>query len=270
MDASSLYLKNEEHSADINLVRFQQFIDDFYQAIGFNLDRLVTSDIHSDDPSEKFYYIRYLVSTYLKKYREEFYRVLELSGYNLQSEMIDVMKLLGEQTNLKYARDVVEYVLENPLIDAVETDGPKIIVKSDKLGDQAFYSARAYLSDNIPARTILMGNLNHKCHQISVELLSELKNALIVTSLMPSYFEGTYYHSYVKDNGMTIDAVNHIVMPHENYDKLFEPTIITELNKEELYKEYIDAISSGVVKQEDGFYMPVAVALSKQLRLGGK
>ena len=44
---------------------------------------------------------------------------------------------------------------------------------------------------------------------------------------------------------------------------------ITELSKNELYIEYLQAINDGYVKYSDGFYVPVAVALSKQLK-GGK
>ena len=269
MDANRLYYEQEDYCSDINMVRFQEIIDNFYQSVGLNFDKLVTADINSDEPIEKFFYIRYLVMTVFKKYREEFFKVIEESGYNLNSELIDVMKLLGQQTNLRYAQDIIQYVLENPYVDEVMNEGPKITVKSERLGDRSFYSAKAYLSDNLPARTILMGNLDHRCHQISTELIEEVPNSKIVTSLLPSYFEGTYYHSYIKDEGMTIDAVNHIVMPHNSYDDLFQPQVITELSKNELYIEYLQAINDGYVKYSDGFYVPVAVALSKQLK-GGK
>ena len=112
MDANRLYYEQEDYCSDINMVRFQEIIDNFYQSVGLNFDKLVTADINSDEPIEKFFYIRYLVMTVFKKYREEFFKVVEESGYNLNSELIDVMKLLGQQTNLRYAQDIIQYVLE--------------------------------------------------------------------------------------------------------------------------------------------------------------
>ena len=270
MDANKLYYTQEDKTHEVNMIKFQEFLDLFYQTVGLNFDKLVAADINSDDPIEKFNYLKYLVSTCFKKYREVFYEVLSGTNYNMKCEMIDAMKLLGQQTNLKYASDVIEYLLEHPYIDAIETAGPKIIVKSDYLGDQAFYSAREYLSDNLEARSVLIGDLTHRCHQVSLELLNVLKDHYLTTSLVPYYFDGAFYHSYIKDKNMTIDAVNHIVMPHEEYNKLFDQQEIISMNYEELYKEYISCINEGLIKEADGFYIPVAVTLAKQLRKGGR
>ena len=75
MDANRLYYEQEDYCSDINMVRFQEIIDNFYQSVGLNFDKLVTADINSDEPIEKFFYIRYLVMTVFKKYREEFFKV---------------------------------------------------------------------------------------------------------------------------------------------------------------------------------------------------
>lgn len=271
MSGNELYYQLEERSSDINLKRFQSFIDEFYSAIGHNLDSLVVGDIGTDEPTEKFYYLRYLVSTYLKKYINVFYEVLEKCGYNLKSEIIDNMKILGKETNIKYAFDVIEYVKLNPYVDDVIVSGEQIIVKSEKLGDQIFMGVKNYLSNNRGALRIVSGKIDHMCHTISTQLLDEIEDAKIVTSLLPSYFEGTYFHSYIVDkDDNVIDAINQIVMTRSDYEKLFEPEVVCELDKESLYKEYISAVKGGNICENDGFYMPVAVALDKRLSLGGR
>jgi hypothetical protein len=271
MGINELYYELEDKSADINLHKFQEFIDNFYNAIGNNLDKLVVSDIGSDCPIEKFYYIKYLVCTYLKKYREVFYQVLESTGYNMKSELIDMMKLMGKTNDAKYDGELLNYVLENPYVNCITFDGDVIIIRSDKLGDISFISPSTYFKNNSEALNIVNGKTDHLCHLVSSELLECVDNSKIITSLMPSYFEGTYLHSYIKDDkGFIIDGANQVVLLNDDYNRLFEPSIITECSKEELYKAYVEALKSGRVKESEGYYIPVAVALDKKLMLGGK
>ena len=69
---------------------------------------------------------------------------------------------------------------------------------------------------------------------------------------------------------MIIDSTNQFVMERDSFEELFTPSKIIEVEKDVLYRKYDEAIDSGRINKEDGFYIPVAVALDKQLRLGGK
>lgn len=106
------------------------------------------------------------------------------------------------------------------------------------------------------------------CHNASWKVIQYLKNASLITELLPYYFEGTFYHSVVRDaNGMIIDLANSAVYNEEIRKKLYHGQIICETKKGYLEKKLDEAIRfSSKEDIEEDFSKPLLLALHKQLK----
>lgn len=272
MQVENIYYENELKHNERNNKQFALFLEDFYKFAGYNLDGLIPDDVDRNLAVDKFYYIKYLVLRYLPHLKEAFYQLLEERGYRMEFEIVDILRLLGDQESIDVAGDIVGYVLESPLVQEMEINGDVVGVTSDKLGTFRIIGSKNYFKDNLSARSLFMyGDVSNQCHQISTTLLHEIDDSEIVTALMPNYFSGTYYHSYIRSkDGIVIDGANQIVLPNDDYENLFKPRKIIQCKRAELYDEYMEAVKKQLVSENDGFYVPLAVALSKQLTFGAK
>ena len=270
MSANKLYYETEERFIEENYRVFRNFINEFYLNIGLNFDGILSHMADMNDPVSVFNGLKCLILFNFPQYKDEFYKMLEEKGYDMKFEIMDAIRALASLKNVSSVHPYIFEAKQSPYIDDVEVLSNGITIKSERFGDFSFNGTQNYFKDNSEVmRLFTSGDLTHKCHQFSLELASELPQDKIITSLLPIYFKGTYYHSYLIDpEDNIIDGVNHTVMKKDEFDELFRPEEIIRYSYEEMYQEYIKGLSDGTISESDKFHIPVAVSLSK--KLGGK
>ena len=268
MNNSKVYYEMELQYDSINVRCYEDFIRNFYAEIGFSLDDFIPAYVDITDISKKFAYIRYLVLVYLKKYKDIFYNLLYKSGYNMSLEVIDSLVALCDFDGANIDNEVLNLVLKSPYVQNLKINGDKIKLISDEFGSFDVMSVKSYFKNDRDAYNLFtFGDVSHRCHSLSMCLLDNVEGASIVTSLLPSYFVGTYYHTYLENNaGLIIDGANQIVLPKEQYERLFKVKKVVSSKKSELFAQYVDAVSDGRILTSDGYYIPLALALSKGIR----
>lgn len=200
-------------------------------------------DIPMDDYCKQFFLLKYIVNLYYPQYICKFFQRLEKSGFDVSSEVIDAMKLIGRNTTNTLCEEVKQYVLLSPYINGITIHQGIISIYSE-FGNFSFYSTRKYLQENQKALKMINDYITQgHCHHLSWQLLNYLEKANLVTSLLPAYFEGNYYHSVVRNqDGFIIDVANEIVYEEEMRDFLFKGHIVVETEKENLDKRLQEAI----------------------------
>lgn len=153
------------------------------------------------------------------------------------------MKLIGRNTTNILCEEIKQYVLLSPYINGITIHQGLISIYSE-FGNFSFYSTRKYLQENQKALKMINDYITQGyCHHLSWQLLNYLEKANLVTSLLPAYFEGNYYHSVVRNqDGFIIDVANEIVYEEEMRDFLFKGHIVVETEKENLDKRLQEAI----------------------------
>ena len=230
------YLKEEQYYA-INQRHFKNFVESFKNEFRIDITELAKSEgIPNNDFVKQFYLLKYAINLYYPKYIPEFFARLEASGFDVSSEIVDAMKTLGVNTIDALDEDLKQYILLSPYIQGLSINQGKIMIYSDEFGDYSFYSTRKYLLSNKKALAFIRKYVTQNyCHQASWSLIQYLDNANLLTSLLPAYFEGNYYHSVIRNqDGLIVDAANQVVYDEKTRDFLFKGNIVAETKKEHL------------------------------------
>lgn len=271
MDYESIFYHYEEQYKNLNNERLKDFITLFCSKT--KIDRREIELIYlvkEGDYEDLFLSLKDYTFKFYPQFISLFYQLLEESQYHMVYDLLDSMFILGSTTNKKLNREKSKMLLQSPYIQNISYENCKIMLNSP-LGNYAFYSLRDYFRGNYEVMSYLRKNieLGGHCHNVSWDLMSKLEKASLVTELLPFYYEGTFYHSIVKNNvdGMYIDLANEVVYDEEIRQNLYQGQIICEASKEELENHLYDAIvASNKPNIEDDFYKPLLLALHKQCK----
>lgn len=268
MGYCDIFYANEEQYYSVNQSRFKFFLDLFQKETGLNWRNLVAnSDIENDDFTKIFYELRYIILLYFPKYISTFFKLLEEWGFDVSSEIIDAMKVLCRNTINYIDEGIKEYLKLSPAIDYISNDKGKITIHSDEYGDYSFCSIRKYLALNEKALWLIKNyETQGFCHQMSWELMNYLEQANLITTLLPSYFEGQYYHTVIRNqDGLIIDIANEAVYSDDMRDFLFKGHDVIETEKKDLKIKLSDAIASEDDKSKSiNFPNAMLLALHKE------
>lgn len=245
MGYNDIFYENEEKYMNLNQNQFKNFIELFRKETGIDASKLYEKEgIEKDDYISQFYYLKYIVYTYYPKFINVFFNLLDNCGYDLSSEIIEAMKLIGRNSTSILDEDIKQYILLSPYIDDITNNKGKFTIHSNDFGDYSFMSTKKYLENNKEAIKLIKGYYTALfCHQMSWEMMKYLDDASIITSLLPSYFTGTYYHTTIRnEDGIIIDIANESVFDDQTRDFLFKGKIICETKKEDLENCLNDAL----------------------------
>lgn len=162
----------------------------------------------------------------------------------MESEIINAMDLIGKNTINRLDDDIKAYIMLSPYIQGISNNAGQITIHSDEYGDYTFMSALKRFEENPVATDLIRKYItNTMCHQMSWELMKYVDDATLVTSLLPSYFEGNYYHTYIEEKeGRVIDIANNIAYPQELTDYLFKAHVVLKTMKTDMDKKLEMAI----------------------------
>lgn len=240
MGYNDIYENHQGQYEKSNRVIFAKFLDTFKKETGLNMEHLLCAyQVDTTDPACEFYFLKWVLFNYSQKYLPYFYELLDSLGYDMFSEVIDTMKLIGKDSVDGIDNHVTAYAMISPYINGItvhkETPG-LVTIHSDDLGDYSFYPSRMFLKGNKDALYLINEYITAGCcHQISWHMMGHHEKCELITSLLPSYFEGTHYHTVVKlASGMIVDSANDAVYTDETRDYLFKGEDICKTDKEDL------------------------------------
>ncbi|MCX4364880.1 MAG: hypothetical protein OSJ70_03825 [Bacilli bacterium] len=240
MGYKDIYDTYQEKYEKTNRLKFREFLEAFKRETGVDISTLARAyDIDTQDAAKEFCFLKWCLFNYNHKPLSYFYELLEDFGYDMFSEIIDTMSLIGKDTKVMIDPDVVNYAKISPYINRITVDNRKnglVTIHSDELGDYSFYPSRVYLSNNTGALKLVNEYETAQfCHQMSWEMMNHFDKCELVTSLLPSYFEGTHYHTVLKNSeGLVVDAALEAVYTEETRDILFKAEDICLTPKEDL------------------------------------
>lgn len=250
MGYNEIYDKYQTQYEISNRIKFREFVEAFKKETGVSADGLMEAyQVNHDDPASVFYFLKWVLFNYNRKYIPYFYELLDNFGYDMFSEIMDTMTLIGKDTHTNVSSDVINYSLISPYINRITVDQSQkglITIHSDELGDYSFYPSRVYLNNNEGALNLINKyKTSGFCHQMSWELMNHHDKCTLVTSLLPSYFEGTHYHTVLRDNnGLVVDAAMEAVYTEDTRDMLFKPEDICITEKEDTERKLELAIEA--------------------------
>lgn len=240
MGYREIYDTYQEEYEKSNRVKFRAFLNAFKEETRLNIDYLMNAyQIDKSDAACEFYFLKWALFNYSRQHIPYFFELLESFGYDMFSEVIDTMQLIGKDTQKSVDPEVTRYAMLSPYINGITVHNNKpglITIHSDDLGDYSFYPSRVYLKDNEEAvKLINKYETSGFCHQMSWEMMNHLENGELITSLLPLYFEGTHYHTVLRDNdGLVIYPANEAVYSEDTRDILFKAEDVCTTKKEDL------------------------------------
>lgn len=239
MGYKDIFRENQEKYEISNRIIFKKVLEIFKRETGLNVDHLLpVYQIDSSDPAQVFCFTKWFLFTNKQEYIPYFYKLLESFGYDMFSEVMDTIVLLGKNAEPRVHPDYVNYALISPYINRITVDNNKdglVTIDSEELGTYSFYPSRFYLQDNEPAINLIKNYVTQGfCHQMSWAMMDHIDKCELVTSLLPSYFEGTHYHTVLRnEEGLIIDVANEAVYSEDVRDMLFKSKDICSTAKED-------------------------------------
>lgn len=180
MGYKDIFYQREEQYHSINQQHFKIDITEMIRKKG----------IPSDDFCKQFFILKYMVNLYYPQYIYEFFHKLEESGFDVSSEIVDAMKLIGRNTINTLNESVKQYVMLSPYINDVAINNGKITIYSDEFGNYSFYSPRKYLQKNKKAlKMINQFTTQGYCHHLSWELMTYLEKENLDKRLQEAIME---------------------------------------------------------------------------------
>lgn len=169
-----------------------------------------------------------------------FYKILEQYNYNLLEDYISFIRLVGTYSPHGIPNNVRNFISKAPYIDKIEDNKDGITIHSEKLGNITFYSTSKYFSNNYFVGVLLRNHkVDRQCHNVSWALMDYMPGSTLVTSLIPSSFSGTAYHTVIRDReNLIVDAANSCVYSEDEYHKLFQDEIICETKVENSNEDF--------------------------------
>lgn len=269
MDYESIFYEYEGQFTIKNNLLLKNVIDNFVRKTGIDIEEIkVMYSIDEDDYMTLYCCLKNYLYYLYPEHLPILYYFLKKYNFKMYFDYLDAIVMLGEEVNGHLDEKIKDFVIHSPNIDEIHYEKRLISMKINNGKEYSFYSAKDYFKNNSAIMNILKDKdfLVGNCHNVSWEVIKYLDNASLVTELLPYYFEGTFYHSVVKDEfGMFIDLANNAVYNEEVRKKLYHGRIICETKKGYLEEKLDEAINASSIENiTEEFNKPLLLALHKQ------
>lgn len=229
--------KHEGQYRVSNHLIFKNFLKEFVSISGIDMKELVVSyQLAEDNYTDLFWILHSYLFNHLPDLIPSFYELLEKYHYKLGTDYISMLRLAGNNTEYELKDVVKQFLTRAPYIEDVSDCKGKITIHSGQLGNITFYSTAKYFQNDYLIRYLLENfPTENECHNISWKLTKVLPGSILITSLIPMPFEGTCYHTTVRNqDGMIVDAANGVVLEEECYHQMFQDEVIVETKASDL------------------------------------
>lgn len=176
--------------------------------------------------------LNYLKKNYIynSEHLESFFEIMERYGYNPKHEIINAVNRLGNLPNPKKNSELIHNLINSPYINDINYNGKGFDIFSSQFGTINFTLASyRYKHNKNMVRYIKENPLPGRCHNHTLFIRAIFPYYYAVTALCPAPFTGKYYHSFSYDsaNHSIIDLCSNAVFSLNQYEKLFEPDVIS-------------------------------------------
>ncbi|MCI8965400.1 MAG: hypothetical protein HFJ43_03505 [Clostridia bacterium] len=157
---------------------------------------------------------------------EKFHEILSKYGFNDKTYLDYAVKKITK--NASNVQAFIDGLIDVGIIkDVYDIDNNSVNIESC-LGKYNFFFADEYYIQNKEITNYIQnGDLNRNCHVNTIFMLKSLKNGEAVTAKCSTMFNNLYYHSYYRCDGMVCDLNINCVMNEKDYNKIYNPQIIS-------------------------------------------
>ncbi len=217
--------KNEKEQ----LQTYKKVIDEYSTMC--NIDFRKENKLLSDDYQVFDYLLQVTVAGV--QFFEGFHKILKKYGFNDKTYLDYMIKKITK--NARNAQAFGNGLISIGIIsDIYDMDNGSVNIKSS-LGNYNFFLANEYYAKSKKiVKYIEEGDLRCNCHANALFLLKCLKKGEAVTAKCSTMFNNLYYHSYYRYEGMIVDLNINCVMSEEDYNKIYNPQIISVVNIDNL------------------------------------
>lgn len=262
-------LRDNDKRASIILEEFQDTIGVYYD--------FVSSD--SEPVALEYETIKHISELNSLRYKygvdSLYYKILheliKLFHYNFIMDIREAVTKIGNFKEGTSDADLIKEILLSPVIDDISSKRDSFKIFSEEYGVFEFMRFSEVFKDNESLMKYMNENKTAgRCH-MNVEALSQIfPNFYTITSLLDSYYEGYYYHSYTYDKceNSVIDANSKIVCSKDDYDRLMCPQEIMCIKNSRLSKYFkkIDRYSRNTYEGSNVFGVALMMQLKKMNR----
>lgn len=162
-----------------------------------------------------------------------FHEILSKYAFNDKTYLeYAIKKITKNATNVQA---FIDGLIEVGIIDDVYDAKNHSVNIESYLGKYNFFFANEYYIENKEiVEYIKNGDLKRNCHVNTLFLLKCLKEGEAVTAKCSIMFDNLYYHSYYRCGGMICDLNINCIMSEQDYNKIYNPQIISVVNIDNL------------------------------------
>lgn len=176
------------------------------------------------------------------------YSLLSKYNYNFLMDIRDTIGNLGKLDKPSANKEVIEKSLKSPVIQDISFNGKDTFkIVSEEYGDFEYLLAREYFKGCSEVIEYMNNDdlLGH-CHKNAEKIANIFSKFYSITSLLSSFFESSYYHSYSynANEDLVIDLGNNAVFSSEHYSRLMDPKEIMRIKNSKLSSYYDKVIAS--------------------------
>ncbi len=226
--------KNEKEQ----LQTFKKVIDEYSAVCGIDFRK--ENKFLSNDYQVFDYLLQVTVAG--SQFFEGFHKILKKYGFNDKTYLDYMIKKITKNANNMQA--FAEGLVSAGVIsDIYDMDNGSVNIESS-LGNYNFFLANEYYAGiKKIVKYIEEGDLRCNCHANALFLLKSLGKGEAVTAKCSTMFDNLYYHSYYRYEGMITDLNINCVMSEEDYNKIYNPQIISVVNIDNLEEKQNDVKS---------------------------
>lgn len=233
---------------------FTSVIDEANEKLNTNFEHYLYISRLSDDEQNVAAGLLAVDTLVTDDYYQEF--ILALLGnnhYYMKTFIKNFIKFLGNAKTQEERDKIIDRYQKLLLINNVKFNGVDSYTIQSAYGDYSFILADKVLTD--PEIVSFIRNEDHRktCHENATKLLNTYDDLYTICSLVKSYFQGYYYHSYsyIKEKGLVLDICSNMLMKKKEFDDLFGVRELLFMRNDELRKEYFTTIRPIVSKLQD-------------------
>ncbi len=230
-----LELVNEEKS----MARYRTIIDEINNEMQFDVrNKKAKNDYDNFDAIMQIYVAKY--SEY-PKLLEMFEEHALKNGFDPKQYLDYAVKKITE--NASNVETYITGLLDSGIIDDVYVDDDGVWTIKSKIVNFSFEPADIYYKDYTEIIDYIYNTEGRRtgCHQNAEFLLTFFKDGEAITAKLKNLVGIDFYHSYYRNNGKICDLNTNVVMMEDDYNRLYQPEIISVLTFEK-FKQKIEEV----------------------------
>lgn len=224
IDLDKLCDKTEEENEKIKMQVLKKVIDEYssFCNVDFRKQGKFADDYGVFD-------MLFQITTCQPQFFNGFHEILSKYGFNDKTYIeYTIKKITKSASNVE---NFVNGLIDAGLINEVYEHENNLICIKSMLGTYNFFLANEYYNQNNEIISYMENNeTSRNCHVNTLFLLKSLKRGEAVTAKCSTMFNNTFYHSYYRYNEMICDLNINCVMNEKEYNELYNPSIISTVN----------------------------------------